>query len=79
MGGIAFLEYRAFSPSYQGMLNSLVDIIAPEKGASPLEVDRGSGAVAHRLGSANSLTAVNVNPFRLREAATLAARMETRT
>src|SRR4051812_12506110 len=77
LGGIAALEDRASMPSYQAMFRSLVDLIAPQPGEAILDVGCGSGALdrllAKRLGSANPITAIDVNPYWLREAEALAA------
>ena len=59
------------------MINTLFDEIAPAAGATILDVGCGSGALdrmlAHRFGGGNPITATDVNPFLLREAAALAA------
>src|SRR5215831_16938922 len=63
-------------PSYQAMFRSLIDAIAPLPGEAILEVGCGAGSLvrllARRLGSANPITAADVNPFLLREATELA-------
>ena len=77
LGGIAALEDRASMPSYQAMFRSLIDLIAPQPGEAILDVGCGSGALdrllAKRLCGANPITAVDVNPYWLREAEALAA------
>lgn len=77
LGGVAALEDRAQGHSYAGMINGLFDEMAPAAGATILDVGCGSGAldrlVARRFGGANPITATDVNPFLLREAAALAA------
>ncbi|HUC08873.1 MAG TPA: methyltransferase domain-containing protein [Stellaceae bacterium] len=77
LGGVASLEDRAKNHSYQAMFHALVDRIAPRPGEAILEVGCGAGSLvrllAKRLGGANPLTAADVNPFLLREAAALAA------
>jgi len=77
LGGVAALEDRARGPSYAGMINTMFDVIAPEPGETILDVGCGSGALdrllAHRFGCANPITACDLNPFLLREAAALAA------
>ena len=77
LGGVAALEDRARGPSYAGMINTLFDEIAPAAGDTILDVGCGSGALdrmlARRFGDANAITATDVNPFLLREAAALAA------
>jgi SAM-dependent methyltransferase len=76
LGGVAALEDRARGPSYAGMINSMIDVIAPAAGETILDVGCGSGALdrmlARRFGAANPITATDLNPFLLREAAVLA-------
>jgi SAM-dependent methyltransferase len=76
LGGVASLEDRAQMASYQAMFRTLIDIIAPRPGETILEIGCGAGSLvrqlAARLGQANSITAADVNPFLLREAAFLA-------
>ncbi len=73
LGGVAALEDRAHGPSYAGMITTMFDEIAPVLGESILDVGCGSGALdrllARRFGP---ITATDVNPFLLREAAALA-------
>ena len=77
LGGVAALEDRARGPSYAGMIGNLFDVIAPRAGETILDVGCGSGALdrmlARRFGDANPITATDLNPFLLREAAALAA------
>ena len=77
LGGVAALEDRARGSSYAGMINGLFDEIEPAAGHTILDVGCGSGALdrlaARRFGGANPITATDVNPFLLREAAALAA------
>jgi SAM-dependent methyltransferase len=77
LGGVASLEDRAQNRSYQGMFHAVVDRMAPRPGEAILEVGCGAGSLvrllAKRLGGANPITAADVNPFLLREAAALAA------
>lgn len=77
IGGVAMLEDRARAPSYQGMLRTLFDAIAPVAGETILDVGCGSGALdrllAHRFGAQNPITATDLNPFLLHEAGQLAA------
>ena len=77
LGGVAALEDRARGSSYAGMVNTMFDEIAPAAGETILDVGCGSGALdrmlARRFGDANAITAADVNPFLLREAAVLAA------
>ena len=76
LGGVASLEDRARMPSYQAMFRSLIDVIGPRPGETILEIGCGAGSLvrllARRLGSANPITAADVNPFLLREAGQLA-------
>jgi precorrin-6B methylase 2 len=76
LGGVASLEDRARMPSYQAMFRTLIDVIAPRPGETILEIGCGAGSLvrllARRLGSANPITAADVNPFLLREAVQLA-------
>src|SRR5205807_146992 len=66
---------RAQMPTYQAMFQTLIDVIAPRHGEAILEVGCGAGSLvrqlARRLGKANQITAADVNPFLLREAADL--------
>jgi len=76
LGGVASLEDRAQMASYQAMFRTLIDTIAPRPGETILEIGSGAGSLvrllARRLGTANAITAADVNPFLLREAAQLA-------
>ncbi len=76
LGGVASLEDRARMPSYQAMFRTLIDVVAPRPGEAILEIGCGAGSLvrllAQRLGTANPITAADVNPFLLREAAQLA-------
>ena len=76
LGGVASLEDRARMPSYRAMFRSLIDVMAPKPGEAVLEIGCGAGSLvrllARRLGSPNPITAADVNPFLLREAAGLA-------
>jgi ubiquinone/menaquinone biosynthesis C-methylase UbiE len=77
LGGVASLEDRARMPSYRAMFRTLIDVIAPRPGEAILEIGCGAGSLvrllAQRLGAGNPITAADVNPFLLREAAQLAA------
>jgi SAM-dependent methyltransferase len=77
LGGVASLEDRVRNRSYEAMFHSLIDRMAPRPGEAVLEVGCGAGSLvrllAKRLGGANPITAADVNPFLLREAAALAA------
>jgi SAM-dependent methyltransferase len=76
LGGVAALEDRANAPTYQAMFRTMVDALAPTSGAPILDVGCGAGsldrALARRLGAVGRITAVDINPFLLREAAALA-------
>ena len=76
LGGVALLEDRATSPTYAGMVATLLEVMAPAAGETVLEVGCGSGAftrlAARRLDGANPITAIDINLFLLREAAALA-------
>ena len=76
LGGVASLEDRARMPTYQAMFRTLIDQIGPRPGEAILEIGCGAGSLvrllARRLGKANPITAADVNPFLLREAAQLA-------
>jgi SAM-dependent methyltransferase len=75
LGGVASLEDRAQMPSYRAMFRTLIDVIAPQPGEAILEIGCGAGSLvrllARRLSDANPITAADVNPFLLREAALL--------
>ena len=76
LGGVAALEDRALAPSYRGMVRTLLDTMAPAPGDTILDVGCGSGALdrmlAERYGATNPITATDLNPFLLKEAAVLA-------
>ena len=76
LGGVAALEDRARAPTYQAMFRTLIDLIAPKPGEAVLDVGCGAGSLdrllARRLAGANPITAMDLNPFLLREAAALA-------
>ena len=76
LGGVASLEDRARMPSYRAMFRTLIDEIAPQPGEAILEIGCGAGSLvrllARRLGRENPITAADVNPYLLREAAQLA-------
>jgi SAM-dependent methyltransferase len=77
LGSIAALEDRAGRPTYRAMFRTLIDTIAPEPDEAILDVGCGAGSLdrllAHRLGGANPITAIDMNPFYLKEAEALAA------
>jgi ubiquinone/menaquinone biosynthesis C-methylase UbiE len=70
------LEDRARAPTYQAMFRTLIDLMAPKPGEAILDVGCGAGSLdrllAKRLGGANPITAMDTNPFLLREAEALA-------
>jgi SAM-dependent methyltransferase len=88
VGGVAALEDRARAPTYQAMFRTLIDLMNPQPGQSYLDVGCGAGSLdrllAKRLAQPQSkalaksrvtqpaITAVDVNPFLLGEAAALA-------
>jgi ubiquinone/menaquinone biosynthesis C-methylase UbiE len=76
LGGVATLEDRARAPTYQAMFRTLIDLLAPKPGEAILDVGCGAGSLdrllAQRLGKANAITAIDTNPFLLREAEALA-------
>ena len=76
LGGVAMLEARAQAPTYRAMFRTLVDLMDPLPGAAILDVGCGAGSLdrllAQRLGDAARITAMDANPFLLREAAALA-------
>jgi ubiquinone/menaquinone biosynthesis C-methylase UbiE len=59
------------------MFRTLVDLIAPKPGEEILDVGCGAGSLdrllAQRLGGSNPITAIDLNPYWLREAEALAA------
>src|SRR5690348_9355478 len=77
LGGIAALEDRASMPTYRAMFRTVVDLMDPRPGEAILDVGCGSGALdrllAKRIGSANPITAIDMNPYWLREAEALGA------
>jgi ubiquinone/menaquinone biosynthesis C-methylase UbiE len=76
LGGVAALEDRARAPTYQAMFRTLIDLMVPAPGEAILDVGCGAGSLdrllARRLGSGNAITAIDVNPFLLSEARSLA-------
>jgi SAM-dependent methyltransferase len=64
-------------PTYRAMFRTLIDLMAPQPGEAILEVGCGAGSLvrllARRLGAANPITAMDANPYLLREAAALTA------
>jgi SAM-dependent methyltransferase len=76
LGGVASLEDRAKNRSYQAMFEAVLDRMGPRPGEAILEVGCGAGSLvrllAKRLAGANPITAADLNPFLLHEAAALA-------
>ncbi len=76
LGGVATLEDRARAPTYQAMFRTLIDLMMPKAGEAILDVGCGAGSLdrllARRLGKGNPITAIDTNPFLLREAEALA-------
>ena len=76
IGGVAALEDRGRAPSYQGMVRTLFEVIAPQPGETILDIGCGSGALdrmlARSFAGKNPITATDLNPFLLREAKSLA-------
>lgn len=76
LGGVATLEDRARAPTYQAMFHTLIDLMAPKPGETILDVGCGAGSLdrllVRRVGAANAITAIDINPFLLSEAALLA-------
>lgn len=76
LGGVAALEDRARTPTYQALFRTLIDIMALKPGETILDVGCGAGSLdrllAQRLGGANPITASDTNTFLLREAEALA-------
>lgn len=76
LGGVATLEDRARAPSYQAMFRTLIDLLRPKPAETILDVGCGAGSLdrllARWLGKANAITAIDTNPFLLREAEALA-------
>ncbi len=75
LGGVAALEDRAAGSSYRALANTLWDAMAIGCDDTVLDVGCGSGALDRLLAprlTGGSIVATDVNPFLLREAATLA-------
>ena len=76
LGGVVTLEDRARAPTYQAMFRTVIDLMAPQPGEAILDIGCGAGSLdrllAKRLGPANTITAIDTNPFLLSEAAALA-------
>jgi SAM-dependent methyltransferase len=78
IGSVASLEQRAAYPGYVQMVDLLFDRLAIADGDRILEVGPGPGALvrqlARRVRGRNSITAVDISPYFLREAQFLASR-----
>jgi SAM-dependent methyltransferase len=76
LGGVAALEDRARAPTYRAMFGTLIELMAPRPGDAILDVGCGAGSLdrllARRMMGDKPITAVDVNPFLLGEAAALA-------
>lgn len=77
LGQVTALEHRVALPTYRAMFRAIVDALAPKPGESVLDVGCGTGSLsrllAHWTGGANPITAVDISPYLLGEAAALAA------
>jgi SAM-dependent methyltransferase len=77
LGMIAMLETRGHSNYWQAV-RSLIDVIEIQPGESVLEVGCGSGVIVRKLArqtaGANTIVAVDMSPYLLREARALAQR-----
>jgi SAM-dependent methyltransferase len=77
LGQVTALEHRVALPTYRAMFRALIDLIAPQPGESVLDIGCGTGSLSRLLaqwtGGANPITAVDISPYLLREAAALAA------
>ena len=75
LGAVSLLEGRGRS-SYMGVVRALLDAVQVRPGEAILEIGCGSGVVlreiARRTAGANPITGIDVNPYLLREAMTLA-------
>ena len=77
LGGVAALEDRARGPSYAGMIATMFDVIAPRAGRDDpgcrMRLRRARPDVGATFRRATiAITATDLNPFLLREAAALA-------
>ena len=75
LGSVGLLEARGRS-TYLGLVRTVLDLVRMQPGEVILEVGGGSGVVlreiAHRTAGANRIIDVDINPYLLREAASLA-------
>ena len=80
LGFVAILENRGTSRGYQAIFRTLVDEINLAPGERILDVGCGTGVLdrwlARRTAGANPITALDLNPYLLREAESLARREE---
>ena len=76
VGLVRVLEDRARAPGYVRVVRTMLAEADLRPGESVLEVGCGSGALvrdlARRTGGANAITAIEISPYMLREAAALA-------
>jgi SAM-dependent methyltransferase len=77
LGAVSLLEARGRS-SYMAVVRALLDAIQVRPGEAILEIGCGSGVVlreiARRTAGANPITGIDLNPYLLREARSIAAR-----
>jgi SAM-dependent methyltransferase len=77
LGSVGILEARGRS-TYLGLVRTVLDLVRMQPGEVILEVGGGSGVVlreiARRTAGANRIIDIDINPYLLREAASLAAR-----
>jgi ubiquinone/menaquinone biosynthesis C-methylase UbiE len=75
LGMIGSLEARGHTAGYLGVVGKLVDVAQLAPGEVLLEVGCGSGVLdrwlAHRMGGANRIVGMDINPFMLRQARAL--------
>jgi SAM-dependent methyltransferase len=75
LGAVSLLEARGRS-SYMGVVRALLDAVQVRPGEAILEIGCGSGVVlreiARRTAGANPITGIDLNPYLLREAMSIA-------
>jgi hypothetical protein len=75
LGAVSLLEARGRS-SYMGVVRALLDAVQARPGEAILEIGCGSGVVlreiARRTAGANPITGIDLNPYLLREAMSIA-------